>query len=133
MIFLVLGLGIIVVALLIMGMVIRQRKTLGGQNVKEGLLTSGVYRYFRHPLYAGVIWISLGVALVTLSWDGLLMVPVVLLLNTVQAVMEEKYDIGRRFSAQYQEFRKRTRLFGPVWVRAILLGLLALASFLHFG
>ena len=126
--FLVVGLGFIGVAILIIGMAIRQRKTLGGQNVKEGLLTTGVYRYFRHPLYAGVIWASLGTALVTSSWDGLLMVPVVILLNTVEAVMEEKYDIGRRFSAQYQEYRKRTRLFGPVWVWAIFLGCLLVVA-----
>lgn len=132
-VFSVLGWIFIVVAIFMMGTAIRQRKTLGGQNVKEGLLTSGIYRYFRHPIYTGVILASLGTALVTLSWDGLLMVPVILVLNVIQAVMEEGYDIGRRFSAQYQEYRKRTRLFGPVWAWAILLGLLVVISVLHFG
>ena len=131
--FSVLGWIFIVVAILLMGTAIRQRKTLGGQNVKEGLLTSGMYRYFRHPIYAGVILASLGVALVTLSWDGLLMVPVILVLNVAQAVMEERYDIGRRFSEQYQEYKKQTRLFGPVWVSIILLSLLVATSTLHFG
>ena len=131
--FSVLGWVLIGVAILIMGTTIRQRKTLGGQEIKEGLLTSGMYRYFRHPIYAGVILASLGVALVTFSWDGLLMVPVVFLANTVQALMEEKYDIGARFSAQYQEYKKQTRLFGPVWVSVILLGLLVAISVLHFG
>jgi len=55
---------------------------------------------------------------------------VVLVLNLVQAVMEERYDIGRRFSAQYQEYRKRTHLFGPIWAWAVLLGLLVVASIL---
>lgn len=131
--FSVLGWILIGVAILLMGMAIRQRKTLGGQNVKDGLLTSGMYRYFRHPIYTGVIWASLGVALVTLSWDGLLMVPVVFILNAVQTVMEERYDIGRRFSAQYQGYRKHTRLFGPIWAWAVLLGLLVVASLLHLG
>ena len=37
----VIGLGIIVISVLIMAMAIRQRKTVGGQNIKEGLLTLG--------------------------------------------------------------------------------------------
>jgi protein-S-isoprenylcysteine O-methyltransferase Ste14 len=130
--FLVAGSGIIGGAALIMRMAIRQRKTLGGQNVKEGLLTSGIYRYFRHPLYTGVIWVSLGVALVTLSWDGLLMVSVVLLFNTVQAVIEERFDIGKRFSSQYQEYRKRTRMFGPIWAWLTLLGCLLVVAIIPY-
>ena len=131
--FSVLGWILIGMAILMMGTAIRQRKTLGGQNVKEGLLTSGMYRYFRHPIYAGVILASLGAALVTSSWDGLLMVPVVLLLNLVQAFIEERYDIGKRFSTQYQEYLQHTRLFGPIWAWLILLELLAVASILHVG
>lgn len=130
----VVGWVMIGVAVLIMGMAMRQRKTVGGQNVKEGLLTSGVYRYSRHPIYAGVIGVSLGVALITLSWDGLLMVPAVALVNAGEAVIEERYDIGKRSPLQYQEYRKRTRMFGPVWVWAVPLGcLLVLAMIPSLG
>ena len=54
-IFLIIGWVLIGVSILLMGTAIRQRKTLGGQNVKEGLLTGGLYRIFRHPIYTGVI------------------------------------------------------------------------------
>ena len=132
--FFIIGLSIIVAAVCLMGMAVRQRKTLGAQNVKEGLLVSGVYRYFRHPLYAGVILASLGVALVTSSRDGLLMVPMVFLINTAQALIEERFDIGRRFSLQYQEYRKRTGMFGPLWAWIILVGgLLVTAGISRLG
>lgn len=132
--FRVVGWGIIGAAVLIAVVAVRQRKTLGGQDVKAGLLTSGVYRYFRHPLYTSVIWVSLGCALVTLSWDGLLMVPVILLVNMVQALIEERFDIGRRFSVQYQEYRKHTRRFGPIWAWVILLGCLLVVGMIpYFG
>ena len=36
------------------------------------LVTSGVYRFIRHPRYLGIISLATGVALVFLSWIGLL-------------------------------------------------------------
>jgi len=113
----VLAAGMLVIA-------VRQRKALGGQDVKEGLLTSGLYRYFRHPIYAGIVCISLGLALASVNWDGLLMVPAVFLMNTAQAAIEERYDVGVRFRSQYQAYRKRTRMFGPVWCWVALGGVL---------
>ncbi|MBN2003580.1 MAG: isoprenylcysteine carboxylmethyltransferase family protein [Anaerolineae bacterium] len=126
--FFILGLGIIGAAVWVMGVSVRQRKTLGGENVKVGLLTSGVYRYFRHPIYVGIIGVSLGIALLASSWDGLLKFPAVAAINVAQAVIEERYDIGKRFAAQYQEYRKRTRLLGSLWMWATLLGCMGVVA-----
>ena len=103
---------------------VMRRKALGGQDVKEGLLTSGIYRYFRHPIYTGIIWISLGLPLTTQNLDGLLVFPGVLLANFVQATAEERWDVGARFQVEYEEYRKRTRMFGPVLFWAALVGVL---------
>jgi len=118
--FLIVGLVLITFSSVVLLIVVRQRKTVGVENVKEGLLTSGVYRFARHPIYAGIVLISLGVALVFYSWDGLLMIPVILLINMAGALTEERYDIGARFPAEYREYRKRTRMFGPIWLWSIL-------------
>jgi protein-S-isoprenylcysteine O-methyltransferase Ste14 len=93
-----------------------QRKVLGLQDVPAGLLTSGAYRYFRHPIYTGILWVSLGLALLTRNPDGLLMFPVLIALFTVQALIEERCDIGVGFRAQYADYRHTTRMFGPVWL-----------------
>jgi protein-S-isoprenylcysteine O-methyltransferase Ste14 len=118
--------GLLLIGLTALGLfvVVRQRKTVGGEVVKQGLLTSGIYRYFRHPIYAGIVWVSLGVALVFGTWDGLLMIPVILLVNLAEALVEEKFDIGVRFPSEYREYRKRTRMFGPIWLWAGLAGIL---------
>ena len=127
--FSVIGQVLIGVAVCILVIAVRRRKALGGQDVKEGLLTSGIYRYFRHPIYTGIAWMSLGLALAPVNWDGLLMFPAVLLVNAAQAVIEERYDVGVRFQSQYQEYRKRTRMLGPVWCwLAIAGGLVAVAG-----
>ena len=80
---------------------------MGGQDVKEGLLTLGIYRYFRHPIYTGIVWIALGFPLTTQNLDGLLMFPGVLLANMAQATVEERWDAEARFPAEYEEYRSQ--------------------------
>jgi protein-S-isoprenylcysteine O-methyltransferase Ste14 len=118
------GQVLIVAAAVMLVVAVVRRKALGGQDVKEGLLTSGIYRYFRHPIYTGIVWIALGFPLTTQNLDGLLMFPGVLLANAAQATVEEKWDVGARFQAEYEEYRKRTRMFGPVWFWVALMGIL---------
>ena len=126
----IVGQVLIVAAVVMLVVAVMRRKALGGQDVKEGPLTSGIYRYFRHPIYAGISWISLGLPLTTQNLDGLLMFPGVLLANVAQAIAEERWDVGVRFQAEYEEYRRRTRMFGPVWFWAALIGiLLTLAGF----
>jgi protein-S-isoprenylcysteine O-methyltransferase Ste14 len=122
--FSVVGQVLIGLAALTMIVSVWQRKALGGQEVKQGLLTAGIYRVFRHPIYAGIIGMSLGLALASVNWDGLLMVPAVVLANAAQAAIEERYDVGVRFRSQYEEYRKRTGMFGPLWAWAVLVGAL---------
>lgn len=118
------GQVLIVAAVVMLVATVMRRKALGGQDVKEGLLTSGIYRYFRHPIYTSIIWISLGLPLTTQNLDGLLMFPGVFLANVAQATAEERWDVGARFQAEYEEYRKRTRMFGPVWFWVALIGIL---------
>jgi protein-S-isoprenylcysteine O-methyltransferase Ste14 len=120
----IVGQVLIVAAVLMLVIAVMRRKALGGQDVKEGLLTSGVYRYFRHPIYTGIVWISLGLPLTTQNLDGLLMFPGVLLANVAQATAEETWDVGARFQAEYEEYRKQTRMLGPVWFWVALIGIL---------
>jgi protein-S-isoprenylcysteine O-methyltransferase Ste14 len=121
----VLGQALIVAGVLLLLVTVVRRKALGGQDVKEGLLTSGIYRFFRHPIYAGIVWIALGFPLTTQNLDGLLMFPGVLLANIAQATAEERWDIGVRFPSEYEEYRQRTRMFGPIWLWVALIALLS--------
>ena len=123
--FLIAGLALILLGVWIFIVSVRQRKTVGGENVKEGLLTGGVYRIARHPIYTGIVMVSLGVALALGTWDGLLMIPLIWLVNAAEASIEEIFDIGVRYPAEYAEYRKLTGMFGPVSLWAGLLVFLA--------
>jgi protein-S-isoprenylcysteine O-methyltransferase Ste14 len=125
----IVGQVLIAVAVVMLVVALVRRKALGGQDVKEGLVRSGIYRYFRHPIYTGIVWISLGLPLTTQNLDGLLMFPGVLLANVAQATVEERWDVGARFQAEYEEYREKTRMLGPTWLWVALIGiLLALAG-----
>jgi protein-S-isoprenylcysteine O-methyltransferase Ste14 len=111
----------------------KQRKVIGSQVVKEGLLTSGFYRYFRHPIYTGIMWVSLGLPLVMRNPDGLVIFPGILVIHFAVAVMEERYDMCVRFREEYQTYRQSTRMFGPIWLWGIILLCLFVLVVGNFG
>jgi len=119
--FLLVG-GLLVLAGITMqiGTVLR-RKAFGVQDVKAGLSTSGLYRYFRHPIYVGIVWVCLGLAILLRSPDGLLVWPAIVALNLLQAVSEESNDMMVRFGEEYRSYRRNVRMFGPIWMWAICL------------
>jgi len=114
--FIAVGSALICFGAVLFSVSVRQRKVLGLQDVQAGLLTSGAYRYFRHPIYAGILWVSLGLALLTRNPDGLLMFPALVGILAGQALIEEKYDMGVRFHEQYRDYRHTARMFGPAWL-----------------
>ena len=116
----VIGLLLICAGALLGLATLKQRKVIGSQAVKEGLLTSGFYRYFRHPIYTGIIWVFLGLPLVMRNPDGLLMFPAIFVIHFAGAIIEERNDMCVRFREQYQAYRQTTRMFGPIWLWSIL-------------
>jgi protein-S-isoprenylcysteine O-methyltransferase Ste14 len=104
---------------------LKQRKVVGSQKVREGLLTSGFYRYFRHPIYTVIIWICLGLSLVMRNPDGLLIFPAIFVIHLAAAIIEERYDMCVRFHEQYQAYMQTTRMFGPIWLWGALVLLLS--------
>lgn len=126
----VIGLLLICAGALLAFFTLKQRKVIGIQDVKEGLLTSGFYRYFRHPIYTGIIWVTLGLPLVMRNPDGLLMFPALFVILLAVAIIEERNDMCVRFREQYQAYRQTTRMFGPIWLwSAIVVIILLLVGF----
>ncbi|MHC4691208.1 MAG: S41 family peptidase [Planctomycetota bacterium] len=115
------GFGVIG-SLLICGSVVlfvvtlRQRKVIGAQDVKEGLLTTGAYRFFRHPIYVGILSVCLGLGLLTRNPEGLLFFPALFFMIVAQALIEERNDMIVRYGKQYLSYKRKVRMFGPVWL-----------------
>ncbi len=123
----VIGLLLICAGALIAIATLKQRKlVIGYQDTEEGLLTSGFYRYFRHPIYTGTMWVILGLPLMMRNPDGLLMVPAIFVILLAAIIIEEKNDMCVRFPEQYQAYRKTTRMFGPIWLWSVVVVIILL-------
>jgi len=124
--FAVTGSVLICAGIVLFRITLKQRKAIGAQDVHEGLITSGAYRYFRHPIYTGIIWVCLGLALVARNPDGLLTLPALFVINLAQAMSEERNDMSVRFRRQYQAYRQTTRMFGPIWLWSVVVVIILL-------
>jgi len=115
------GLILMILGVLLLLRTILVRKAIGAQDTAGNLLTNGIYSFCRHPIYFGIIIISLGFGLRGINIDGLIVFPFILLVNFIQAKVEEVYDVGIRFKEEYSNYKKQTRMFGPIWFWSILL------------
>lgn len=80
----------------------------------EPLVVAGPYRYVRHPLYAGVVLLVLGLWM-ALDYTSLLVTAVLFLLwfNSVVAPFEEK-ELRAIFGNEYEEYAKRVGRMFPL-------------------
>lgn len=108
---------------------LRVRKSIGAKTPEQGLITSGPYKFARHPIYLGIISTSFGLAAVFGSFEGLLCILPITLIHFLESRAEEFYDIGVRFGAEFQDFKKRVRMFGPIrfWIAVLVIAGFALA------
>jgi protein-S-isoprenylcysteine O-methyltransferase Ste14 len=76
------------------------------------LVTEGVYRYIRHPLYSSLLFLAWGIFFKTPYWLGGLLALFATLMLVATARVEEAEDI-RFFGEAYKVYMKRTKLFIP--------------------
>lgn len=77
------------------------------------LITSGIYHYIRHPIYAGLLLCFGGVELVAGSYLIFLIVPILVIGTYVQAKREEKI-LCDYFGKKYKDYMKRSNMLIPL-------------------
>ncbi len=95
------------------------RRTLAGNwsgNVtfKQGheLIRTGPYRFVRHPIYTGLLLMSLGTAIEAGRWHSWLSLPLTLLGVWIKLKQEERL-LRRHFPDQYPVYQKQVSAFVP--------------------
>jgi len=104
-----LGLG-----LMLAGQITLGRNYSGTVAIREGhrLITHGLYRYTRNPMYLGLIMAVMGLPVYVASLSGLItslfLIPVIL----VRIKLEEEL-LGEVFQEAYQKYKERTKRLIP--------------------
>jgi len=73
------------------------------------LITAGIYSKIRHPMYAGLIILSIGTVLIFESLFIRIIAFILILSSVIRAYLEEKVLI-KKFGKKYLDYRKRTWL-----------------------
>lgn len=90
----------------------RKDPTLVGIERTTQLVTTGIYRYIRHPFYSSLMFLGWGIALKNISWVSLPLAVINTALLMATARNEERENI-QYFGSQYQEYMQETKMFIP--------------------
>ena len=72
------------------------------------LITTGIYKYVRHPIYTGVIAMALGTILLIMSINAFIFFGIISALMIFKLKQEEKL-LTKYFPKEYPEYKKRTK------------------------
>jgi protein-S-isoprenylcysteine O-methyltransferase Ste14 len=100
------------IVLVVMGWNVVYRRYWRKEAGQGELVTSGIYRYIRHPQYTGFLLITLGMLLDWATLPMLIMWPVMAVLYTRLAKKEEG-DMIAEFGQKYVDYMQRTGRFLP--------------------
>ena len=76
------------------------------------LVTSGAYRYIRHPLYASLLYLAWGVMLKHITVWSVLLALVATVALYATARLEEQENL-RNFGSEYADYMRHTKRFIP--------------------
>lgn len=76
------------------------------------LITQGIYRYIRHPLYSSLLFLAWGAYLKHISLYGTIAVLFATAALIITAKMEERENLSS-FGPEYATYIKKTKMFVP--------------------
>lgn len=88
---------------------LRARTTPVPHRDPAALITTGVFRWTRNPIYLGDTLILAGLCLRWGAWIALLLVPVFIVLIDRRFVRPEEARLSRVFGRAFEEYARRTR------------------------
>ena len=107
------GLGVMGMSLGVMGVTqFRKAQTTPNPQALEkvsSLVTSGIYRYSRNPMYLGLVLILLGWAFYLSHFLAFVLLPIFILYMTRFQIQPEEQMMARKFGKTYQAYLNKVR------------------------
>jgi protein-S-isoprenylcysteine O-methyltransferase Ste14 len=73
------------------------------------LVTSGIYRFTRNPIYLGFLLVVIGISLDSGSYWGILLAPVLVILFNRFVIQPEEEYLASKFGDQFTSYKARVR------------------------
>lgn len=73
------------------------------------IVTSGLYRFSRNPMYVGLLVVLLGYAIWLGGITPFLMLPLFIFLITTQQIIPEEEILENKFGQEYLDYKMRVR------------------------
>jgi protein-S-isoprenylcysteine O-methyltransferase Ste14 len=93
------------------------------QGNPKALVTSGPYKFVRHPLYASEYLLIFSIALWRQAFWAIFLSPTFLALVFIAAWLEERYILTKHFPDQYREYRRTTPMIFPWWFALLIVSI----------
>ncbi len=87
----------------------KAQTTLDPHGSTSQLVTSGIYRFSRNPIYLGFLLIVIGLPLYFGLFWGIVMAPVFIFLMNHLVIQHEEMYLERKFKETYTDYRARVR------------------------
>lgn len=104
--------AILAISLIINGWYNIYKKYWSKETGKGTLVKTGIYKYIRHPQYAGLLLLSFGMIVEWATLPMLIMFPIMIVMYVHLAKREEK-DMILEFGDAYKAYMKSTKMFIP--------------------
>jgi protein-S-isoprenylcysteine O-methyltransferase Ste14 len=86
---------------------VRSRTSIRPDRAARALVADGPYRFTRNPMYVGMTFAYLGIAILTnLAWP-VVMLPVVLITMSVAVIRREERHLHETFGGQFEAYCQR--------------------------
>ena len=79
------------------------------------LITSGPFRWIRHPAYTGMLIMDTSIVLGLGTWVGAIVMFIILLLAALYRIRVEERALLETFGDEYRSYMERTALLFPPW------------------
>ena len=88
---------------------IRARTTLDPHGSVSEIVTSGMYRFSRNPIYLGFLCLLIGFSFLFRSFWGLILSPLFVLLMNALVIQQEEAYLEKKFGEGYNSYKSRVR------------------------
>lgn len=78
---------------------------------EKGLVTSGPYKYMRHPKYLGFIFVYIGLCWIRSAIYSFYLCVLVIPMIWIQAYLEDRFILERQYGVQFIKYKRATGMF----------------------